>query len=660
MLMPVLALINPVSTLIAALGLGMVIFFHELGHFLVAKWCGVYVERFSIGFGQPILSRKWGDTEYALGWLPLGGYVKMRGQDDMDPGEMTDAQVAEDPRSYTAKNVPQRMAIISAGVIMNVITGLLFFSAVFLMGIHVEAPVAGNVIVGGPAWKVGVRSGDVIESINGYAVRDFQGMTVNTVLSRGVLQVTGKHADGTPFQVSIEPRQDTHRVMGIISSHSLTVPEFPPTEKMDPFEPASAAAQSGIQPGDTIVSVDGQRIETYDELARFLADRAAETVVLGVERKVPGSQSTQQVELSLPPQRGRELGFRLSMGKIIALQAGRPALAAGFQEGDRITKVDGKDVESELDPFRLTEYFTERAGQTVVVTVSREIEGSAPTTLELSVIPESRSAWSEPPAVKESPLSIPALGLAYRLVPTVFSVTPDSPAAQLQIAPRDTIKRVQLIRPKGEKDLFRDEIIDLPISEKETNWSHAYWLMQTSARNRQVKLTIQNSSGERTIDITPVESTDWFLQDTRGLLLANSQLSRRAESFPEAFAMATDFTLSSIRQVYLTLRGLITGDISLKLLSGPVGIARLAYRTAEVGPTSFIMFLGMISINLAVVNFLPIPVLDGGHMVLLLWEGITRRKPNEKVVGIATWIGLCLLLTLIATVLYIDIFVSKP
>ena len=111
-LVPVLAALKPGAILITALGLGLVIFFHELGHFLVAKWCGVYVERFSIGFGSPILSRKWGETEYVLGWLPLGGYVKMRGQDDMDPGEMTDEEIAEDPRSARAAALRRRASVL--------------------------------------------------------------------------------------------------------------------------------------------------------------------------------------------------------------------------------------------------------------------------------------------------------------------------------------------------------------------------------------------------------------------------------------------------------------------------------------------------------------------------------------------------------------------
>jgi len=109
-----------------AVGLGMVIFFHELGHFAVAKWCDVNVERFSIGFGPILFSWKWGETEYALSAIPFGGYVKMLGQDDADPSQLTSEEIAQDPRSYLAKNVFQRMAIISAGVTMNIITAVFF------------------------------------------------------------------------------------------------------------------------------------------------------------------------------------------------------------------------------------------------------------------------------------------------------------------------------------------------------------------------------------------------------------------------------------------------------------------------------------------------------------------------------------------------------
>src|SRR2546423_794794 len=114
-----------------ALGLGAVIFVHELGHFLVAKWCDVHVQTFSIGFGPAIpgCSFQWGETTYKLALIPLGGYVKMVGQVDAD--ESDDPESDADPRSYRNKTVWQRMAIISAGVIMNVILACVCFMAVY-------------------------------------------------------------------------------------------------------------------------------------------------------------------------------------------------------------------------------------------------------------------------------------------------------------------------------------------------------------------------------------------------------------------------------------------------------------------------------------------------------------------------------------------------
>src|SRR5277367_4479324 len=121
-------------------GLGMVIFVHELGHFAVAKACGVKCEKFYLGFdiyGLKLCKFQWGETEYGIGILPLGGYVKMLGQDDNPAGEAAENErsklnadgspvAALDPRSYKAQSVPERMAIISAGVIMNLIFACVF------------------------------------------------------------------------------------------------------------------------------------------------------------------------------------------------------------------------------------------------------------------------------------------------------------------------------------------------------------------------------------------------------------------------------------------------------------------------------------------------------------------------------------------------------
>src|SRR5262245_18673080 len=179
------------SILLVLVGLGMVIFFHELGHFAVAKWCDVNVERFSIGFGPILFSRKWGETEYALSAIPFGGYVKMLGQDDIDPSQLTSEEIARDPRSYTAKSVSQRMAIISAGVTMNIITGLMFFAAAFSWGIQRPDNEVGSVQIGMPAWEQGVRPGDRLVEINGNRIYDFTDLIRNVALSSGPIALKG-------------------------------------------------------------------------------------------------------------------------------------------------------------------------------------------------------------------------------------------------------------------------------------------------------------------------------------------------------------------------------------------------------------------------------------------------------------------------------------
>ena len=183
------------NILLMLLGLGFVIFVHELGHFLAAKMFGVKCEKFYLGFDVPIkigpirlpskLAKfQWGETEYGIGIVPLGGYVKMLGQDD-DPrnlkeenqrirtgtdaesnaGLSEDARPKLDPRSYPAKPVFARMIIISAGVIMNLIFGVLMAACAFRLGVPYTPAVLGNAIPGDPAWKAGLRGGDRIVGI---------------------------------------------------------------------------------------------------------------------------------------------------------------------------------------------------------------------------------------------------------------------------------------------------------------------------------------------------------------------------------------------------------------------------------------------------------------------------------------------------------------
>lgn len=650
------------SILIAAAGLGMVIFFHELGHFLVAKWCGVYVERFSIGFGQPILSRKWGETEYWLSWIPFGGYVKMLGQDDMDPGQMTDDVVAEDPRSYSAKSVPQRMAIISAGVIMNIITGFIFFTIAFNTGVETTDRVIGNVEVGMPGWAHGLRTGDTISSINGRPVENFEDILRGTALSQGKIELKGSHVDGDTFIISVEPAtKGIVRQIGLRSVLSTKVIEVPKSGVYSFALPGTSAAQSDFQSGDLIRSVNGTDVKDYVHLLDLLQELAAEKLDVVVNRSTKsGKNSSEQVHVGLEPQQFVGFGMKMWIGKVEAIRLNSPAAKSGLQQGDKIAKVGGLSVENDLDPFRLTEYFSERAGQEVEVTVSREVAGSSPQEVTLKITPEKRGAWSEPPSNPGNLLSIPSIGAGYHIMPSVHSVNDGSVAQASGIQKRDQLLKVILKKKPGTiADHLSEETFTIVIGE--TNAAFAFWVVQEAARSRDIEFQFKRGEDVKPIvvSMTPAPVEGWYLPTTRGLVLAPEMTMQAADNVPAAIAMAGRYTVTSMEDIYLTLRGLIMGSISHKGLSGPVNIAKMAYGFADLGIGHFLRFLGLISVNLAVINFLPIPVLDGGHMVFLMWEGIFRRKPPEKVVNFAHLVGFVLILSMMGFVLYQDIFVSK-
>jgi len=155
--------------------LGVLIFVHELGHFLVAKWVGIRVERFSLGFPPKMIGKTVGDTEYCLSWIPLGGYVKMAGEIP-DEGEITGA-----PDEFMSKKPGQRAAVIIAGPLMNVVTAFVIaWGVIFVQGkpeINQDHVIVGMVVEGGPAAQAGIETGDVIQEINGTPIPDFGTMT---------------------------------------------------------------------------------------------------------------------------------------------------------------------------------------------------------------------------------------------------------------------------------------------------------------------------------------------------------------------------------------------------------------------------------------------------------------------------------------------------
>lgn len=679
------------SALSVVLGLGAVIFFHELGHFAVAKWCDVHVERFSIGIGPIIWSRQKGETEYALSALPFGGYVKMLGQDDMDPSQMTADEIAENPRSYSSKKVWQRMAIISAGVIMNVITGFFFFAAAYWLGVIEQVETVGYVAPGSPAWVEGIRPGDTIEEINGDEIQNFIGITQAVVLSGGSLNIKGQHDDGTPFEVVVNPRMgDMTRRIGCGPSSTATLA---PTEGDQPNTWAgfpAADADGEFLPGDQIVAMNGEPVDSFHDVARLSAKFASEPIVYALKRpKVQDPDAVasageasadidyETVEVTVQPQLMRSIGLWMAIGKVSALQKNSIAAESGLLQDDQILTVDDLEVGKQIDPLTLPNYFAKQAGQEVRVKVARQRSGDSTETIELTVVPTDDPGWSQAqsPLTLTAPLPIPAIGAAFHVQPRIAHIVPGSEAdesGKFRVGQR--ISKVELLHPDPQNRI--DDIlgtkeaattIELPepgaenAPPEDLNWAHVFLQMQTvPGRHVRIYVAEQADGTEGFAHLfTKKETAQDFYSVMRGIrgFLPLTRM-RVAQGVPDAASLAFRETKSSIISIYMTLRSLVRRDLSAKALSGPLGIVNIGYQIANDGFARLLKFLGYLSINLAVLNFLPIPVLDGGHMVFLIWEAVARRKPSPRVVNWAHGIGLIFIITLFVFVLYLDIFVN--
>lgn len=701
------------NVLSVALGLGLVIFFHELGHFAVAKWCNVHVERFSIGIGPILWSRQKGETEYALSALPFGGYVKMLGQDDMDPNQMTSSEIAENPRSYSAKSVPQRMAIISAGVIMNVVTGFLFFTICYWYGVNESSPVVGGVVPGFPAWTAGMKAGDRVEAINGDKIRSFGDIFESVVLSVGDVRLQGKHLDGSSFDLTLTPdRGASGRSVGLQPTQTTTlsesianaddiavaglpakraklvsggVDESPPANPLasgnidankEPNEPSVPATP--FRPGDKLVALQSEPVDNFVDLHRLTAKFAKEDLIYTFERTARNDDAqqpdtTSEIRISVPPDQVRSIGLWMAMGPVRAIRTGSIAENAGLKIGDIILSVDNIAMGSDYDPVRLPTYFSEHAGKEVIVKVSRQA-AAAPEQHELKMVPTDAPGWTEIPNYQTSPLPIPAIGAAFQVFPIIAKVVPGSEAEKTGLFSKgQKITKIELVKPtdglaevtesSGEKTPPLLKLNELerkqPGTKDDINWAWAFNGIQ-QAPDRQIRIYFNDGKEDKAELLKNIEKVpDWY-RWTRGIAGWEPAVElQKGESFKEATELGLRKTSKSGINIYMTLRSLFRGDLPADSLSGPVGILSIGYKIASQGLTDLLLFLGFLSINLAILNFLPIPVLDGGHMVFLIWEGITRRKPNPRVIGWAHAAGLLFIISLFMFVMYIDLFVNR-
>jgi regulator of sigma E protease len=651
-----------------ALGLGFVIFVHELGHFLVAKACGVKCEKFFLGFdvgGMKLASFKWGETEYGIGALPLGGYVKMLGQDDnpaaaaeeahraraaMESGDLppeptSGPHPAWDPRSYPAQSVPERMAIISAGVIMNVIFAVLMASWALGLGVREMTCELSSVRPGGAAWRAGLRTGDHITAIGRHQNPIFtdlrNGVTLGDV-AQGVEFTIHRPADDSTRTVTLHPDTDLGvPTVGVTSPFSVTLPG----DLADGLPGSAGKAVPPLEAGDTIRGVDGTPVQTYAELVAALSRQPYKAAQLSVERR---SKAGERVMVTLPPQQVRTTGLVMTAGPVRAVQDDSPAAVAGLKPGDRILAIDGEPIG---DPLGFDQRLRGLAGKTVKLAVDR-----AGTEMEMEVEPRAVT-WIEDPRWPASPVSLSAIGVAIGVDATVAAVEVGSPAAAAGVQPGERVVRVAFVEP-GKKEPAADAWLEL--SEKSPSWPYAASVLQQVREGTKLMLEVEpagdaaSGGKRRQVQLSTTHADDQFVID-RGLVFEPVYEMVRAASFVDALSRGGRKALENLSHVYRFLRKLTSNQISPRLLGGPIEIAKQAGKSAEEGFSHFLLFLTMLSANLAVVNFLPIPVLDGGHMVFLVYEWIRGKPPSEKVVAVLSYLGLALILSLMMFVFGLDL-----
>ncbi|MBN2217945.1 MAG: site-2 protease family protein [Pirellulales bacterium] len=705
---------DPVSwliILIVAIGLGLVIFVHELGHFAVAKLCGVKCEKFYLGFdiaGWRICRFRWGETEYGIGAFPLGGYVKMLGQEDNparlreelerakaaqavgaapstgDSETPVDVAAAEaalyDPRSYLAQSVPKRMAIISAGVIMNLLFAFAAAVIAYAIGVNEQPCEIGPIQPGYPAWQADLRPGDRIVAINGEPTRRFKDVMTRIPLNKegdaATLRIERPGA-AEPFEVVVHPsRKLLIPAIGVSATGTttlLTSIGWLNNDKIKPYirNTTAARAEPPFQLGDKIVKIDDVAVETYAQLCEMLSARRDRPIEVTVQRDEEKGKSVRLLTIRVNPQPMRRLGLVMEMGPIMSVQDGSPAAQAGIKAGDRIVAIDGNPPGDPMTlPDRLWKEINAAVAQgdpppTVMLTLKRmeEAKGKDDPSKQKEETLEVPIALRKTDAVEMalfagSPVSVPSLGVAYYVLNTVAGVVPDSPAAQAGVVPGQVLVNAAFV-PPDEASLAREglkpgDVCMKPVefTDQKRNWPALFEAMQGFTLPG-AKIELKFKDG-KTVLLEPVDAADWHHPE-RGFQLQGAGFMLTAQSFGEALKLGGEETWLQATLVLRLLQRLSTGELSLKVIGGPITIAKVAGRAASRSLSEFLIFLTMISATLAVINFLPIPVLDGGHFVFLLYEGIRGKPVDERVQLALSYLGLILILALMVWAFGLDL-----
>ncbi len=546
--------------------LGILVFIHELGHFLVARFYGVRVEVFSLGFGKKILQWKKKDTVYCISLIPLGGYVKMFGHLDHTEVAKKDRSV-----SFSHKPVQARMAIVLAGPLMNLFLAIGILTISFMIGEKKISPVVGEVKQMSSAQLAGFKWGDTLLSVqavkkntptlNIHNWTEFHDIVFNN--PNQVLKIKVKKPSGEIKTLSILTEKKTilsdfgfEKQGGVIDGLSpFTTPLV-----VGVSDPQSPAGRAGIKTFDTLLSVNGKAIRHWEELKHIFEKQLSLAPIASTTQKAWQIQfqrehKTLTTTLTLHGQKDIYTHFNIlqSLGLehpdlfIAHLKKDSVALQAGLKKGDLIVKINDQKMNTWVD-------LTQKVGN---------------------------------------------------------------------FKPQDEALRVEINR-QGQKKVF----FITPFAQR---------VMKGLKEESRYMLGVV--SGASYYQLKP----------------AGKHYRQSTWNPFKALILAIKKTGYWCAMTGIYIKNLVSGAISKKTLGGVIAIGQAAYKSYRLGLEYFFEIMALLSVQLFLLNILPLPVLDGGHLLFYIIELIKGSPVSMQKMLIAHYIGLTLLLSLLIFVTFNDI-----
>jgi regulator of sigma E protease len=713
------SLTNLFNLLLVVVGFGMVVFIHEMGHFLTARWAGIRVFAFALGFGpavvsyrkglgwrkgssepeymdlirdaqgeggerreraRALLSGKVSPTEYRFNALPFGGYVKMLGQSDIAPEATATA-----PDSYLAKPIWKRMVVISGGVVMNLLLALAIFMFVFFVGIETEpakiglaradSPAAAAVASNAEALGIaqpGLRPGDVVVRVNGRAPDEFNDIVMTAAMTGPGEQVrleVSREGVAEALRFVITPERDQFTGLldiGVEPPRTLTVPAAYETERAAWDALAAQVGLAGVGPGMTLESVDGRSDlrTTGDLIARVRASGGSplSLVFAGPDGGQAAVSVTPRPELMIDDANAdpevlspvEHLLGLMPVMKVGPVAESDRGYAQGLREGDIFARLGG------------VEFPSVEAG-------IREVQRHAGKPLELVLLRADGSGGLAEHALTVTVSAEGLIGFPPRDTGDASSLVTRAPPV-LQRAKRGSAlyepALVNSVTRPGSRVLsvagtpvadfsgLRAALVEATRAALESGADHAEFGLVVepplpaqpdgTRATETVTVSIPRDQIER------LHGLSWRLPFSTAVFEPEPFLLRATGPI-DAIRMGFARTQRMMAMTYLTLARLVQGTVKVDNLKGPVGIAHLGTQVATRGYIWLLFFMGLISVNLAVVNFLPLPIADGGQFLMLLYEQVRGRPLPLAVQNAITAAGLVMLVSMFLLVTYNDV-----